>query len=231
MAEIRCTIQEYHRFIGPFIRNRVNAITRSIKKEREGICESCNDVRVLESAHVHGKGRRRIIEKVLQEFTIDDGTIIGDLSQIESKIIDEHIPIEKTFRFLCSDCHREYDRDNPFASKKRSFVHRGVNVIGNGEFRKIGRIKLWAKREHQTNHKFIKAYLELSRTGNVTWDRLKYKCAREHGLNEVNLDGHFNSLKTDGGNAHGKVFYEDKGYVYIYPVVMEEIKKYFKTEK
>jgi hypothetical protein len=35
-------------------------------------------------------------------------------------------------------------------------------------------------------------------------------------------------MKTDSGNSHGKVFYDQNGIVSIWPQVREEIKKHFR---
>lgn len=108
MAFIKCTIQEYHHFIGPRIRNAINSLTRNARKDRDGVCEQCGNNGELDSAHVHGKGRRDIIEKVLTQFMVDE-LVVGDLEEIEQKILDEHLPINSVFIFLCKSCHNEYD--------------------------------------------------------------------------------------------------------------------------
>ena len=41
------------------------------------------------------------------------------------------------------------------------------------------------------------------------------------------FDGHYASMKTDKGNSHGKVFYDDYILVYMWPPVKEEVRKHF----
>ena len=52
--------------------------------------------------------------------------------------------------------------------------------------------------------------------------------SEKYGIEITKFDGNFNAMKTDKANAHGKVFYEQNGFVEIYPIVMNEIKEYFK---
>ncbi len=99
----------------------------------------------------------------------------------------------------------------------------------NQPFTKIDRIKRWANHPEQYNHKIIKAYLELSKHGDVLLTEFQNYCSNTNSNYYVNnFFGHFSSMKTDNGNSHGKVFYVDNGIVKIYPVVIEEIQKYFK---
>ena len=77
----------------------------------------------------------------------------------------------------------------------------------NDEFRKLGRIQLWASQTHQTNHRMIRAFLLLEQDGKVALSALKEYCTRE--LNMANFDGNYASMKTDAGNSHGRVFFDD----------------------
>jgi len=102
--------------------------------------------------------------------------------------------------------------------------------ISKNDFSKINRIKLWAKRPHQANHKIIMAFLALEKTGDVFLRNFKSYCSNKNSKYQVEkFDGHYASMKTDAGNSHGKVFYDDiNGIVAIYPRVREEIQKHFK---
>lgn len=237
MAHIKCTIQEYHHYLGPRIRNAVQGFTKKTRDTKEGVCEHCGNTSILESAHIHGKGRRTIIEEVLQDFTID-GYIDGDLKEIESRILSAHMPIEEYFMFLCKACHNKYDSTS---SEKavRSTTKRDTSSITiqnraakeDSDFTKISRIKNWAVKEHQDNHKIIKAYFEILKKGSVTLDQLKSKCSDTFrpDLFVQKFNGNFASMKSDNGNSHGKVFYEENGCVKIYEPVMVEIRRHFKN--
>lgn len=229
MAYIKCTIQEYHHFIGPRIRNAVQGFTKKSRDTKNNICEHCGEPNILESAHIHGKGRRTIIEEVLTDYT-NDGWIEGDLKEIEYRILSAHLPIENYFMFLCKACHNKYDSTN-LEKAVRSYTDRKSLHVDNPDFNKIRRVKLWAEREHQSNHKIIKAYLELCNKGNVTFDQLKSKCTDpfREDLFIDKVEGHFASMKSDKGNAHGKVFYEENGHIKIYEPVMVEIRRHFKN--
>ena len=111
MAELICTTKEFHRFIGPRIRNTIQAITKKRKKELDSICQICRETKELEAAHIVGNDRKSIIEKILKRYKIDDkkDLIKIDLDIIEKEIISAHRPIDRYFKFLCSKCHNKYD--------------------------------------------------------------------------------------------------------------------------
>ena len=70
----------------------------------------------------------------------------------------------------------------------------------------------------------------LQKTQDVTKDNLHKLCSDpilEPDLFIEKFIQSFNSMKTDAGNSHGKVFLEDNGFVYIYPQAMSVIEKYF----
>ena len=73
----------------------------------------CKEKKELEAAHIHGKERKKIIEEILKKYLVDKEKYlvdIPDLEIIEKEIINAHKPMDKFFKFLCSTCHREYDR-------------------------------------------------------------------------------------------------------------------------
>ena len=228
MATIKCTIQEYHRFIGPIIRNKINSFARNIRNEKNGICEFCKEKKILEAAHIHGRGRKYIIESILEHYITNDDFIEGDLLEIEIKILNAHQPIESAFIFLCKNCHKEYDK-NEVGKNKVLKKNSNKSDLENNNFKKLNRIKLWAKKEGQINHTIIKAFLEISKSQKVTFDNLKKKCTSEYTIiKPEKFYGHIQSMKSDNSNSHGKVFFENNGYIEIYPTVMNEINKYFK---
>ena len=226
MAIFEGTIQEFHHLIGPRIRNAINNFTRNHRKNLNGICEGCGLEKELHSAHIHGSGRRTIIEDVLSNFD-NNGTIRCDIDLAEQKILEAHLPIEKCFKFLCHVCHVEYD------SKEINVITPRIKNITTTSkvFEKISRIKLWANRSHQDNHKIISAFLHLEKRGEVLLSDFKKICTNKSEFPHFyvpKFDGHYPSMKTDGGNSHGKVFYDQNGIVSIWPRVREEIKIYFK---
>jgi len=75
------------------------------------------------------------------------------------------------------------------------------------DFDKLGRIKLWAIRPQQVNHRIVSAFLSLEREGGVPLSVLKEHCTSR--LQVKNFDAHYASMKTDAGNSHGKVFFDD----------------------
>jgi 5-methylcytosine-specific restriction endonuclease McrA len=160
MAIFEGTIQEFHHFLGPRIRNAINNLTRDYRKRKNRACEGeCGKKDAeLHSAHIHGRDRRMIIEEVLSSSMIN-GKIQCNIGSIEKMIMEAHLPIKKNFIFLCHACHLAYD-----FSAKRPVEKRTKHVKAISEKHgKIHRIKLWAKRPHQDNHKIIRAYLRLEK--------------------------------------------------------------------
>jgi len=111
MAEIICTIEDFHKYIGPRVRNVIQSMTKKRKLELNHICQDCKQTKELEAAHIKGNSRKEIIEKILEKNIIDKEKrlIKVDLDKIEKEIILSHKPIDKYFRFLCSNCHTKYD--------------------------------------------------------------------------------------------------------------------------
>lgn len=73
MAKFVGTVQEFHHFIGPKVRNAVNLAARGHRNRLVGICEGCSEKAELQSAHVHGRDRRTLIETVLAGYTDEAG--------------------------------------------------------------------------------------------------------------------------------------------------------------
>lgn len=227
MAIFEGTIQEFHDFIGPRITNKIQNFTRTHKKRlKNGICERCNEPHELDAAHKHGRERRLIIEEVLAASLIND-KIKCDISAIEKEILNAHVPVEKIFKFLCRSCHKAYDKNKP----KQQFKKHPKPDNFDGNFTKINRIQLWAKRPNQVNHKIIKAFLELENKGDVHLHDLRETCSSKDSRYLVDkFDENYASMKSDAGNSHGNVFYDDKGIVFIHSRVRDEIKRHFKPQ-
>ncbi len=111
MAKLICSIEEYHKFIGPRIRNVIQAMTKGKKRELNHICQHCKKEKELEAAHIKGKARKKIIENILADYLIGKkGRLIEvDIKEVEETIVKAHRPIDKYFLFLCAECHIKYD--------------------------------------------------------------------------------------------------------------------------
>jgi len=121
MVEIICTFEEFHKYIGPRVRNVVQSITKKRKKELKSICQECKKVKELEAAHVKGSSRKDIIEIILKKYVCPNNQklIKVDLNKFEKEIIEKHRPLEKYFKFLCSACHTLYDSNSKSCSIKK----------------------------------------------------------------------------------------------------------------
>ena len=109
MAQFDGTIAEFHRHLGPRIRNAVNLFARVGRLACGGVCQECGrSEQVLDSAHVTGRGRRKIIDEVLAAHTVA-GHVRCDLAAVERQVIAAHGGAETSFRYLCKPCHRRYD--------------------------------------------------------------------------------------------------------------------------
>src|SRR5271155_3245853 len=113
MATFEGSFQEFHDHLGPRIRNLVNGFARKGRNARNGVCEECQKTgQELDSAHVHGRDRRTIIETVLFRY-LSGGVVRCIIKEAESEILAEHGDIREAFKFLCKECHVEYDRRQP----------------------------------------------------------------------------------------------------------------------
>jgi transcription elongation factor Elf1 len=107
MAIFTGTSEEFDRYIGPRLKNVVNAITKK-HKAAAGACEHCGAGGVLEAAHVAGRERTEIIDLLLRAESPSHEVEV-DLNQFEAEFKFEHQPIEKAILVLCRSCHQKYD--------------------------------------------------------------------------------------------------------------------------
>lgn len=117
MAVFEGSEPEFNRYVGPRVRNVVQLMTKSAKRAAGGACAHCGRTGVeLEAAHVHGRERTAIIHELLERYRAGE-TYRVDLGSFERRLRAAHEPIEKTFLFLCPDCHRAYDREGRTSSE------------------------------------------------------------------------------------------------------------------
>ncbi|MBI1216485.1 MAG: hypothetical protein GC185_11795 [Alphaproteobacteria bacterium] len=132
MARFEGSISEYHHFIGPRIRNMINLLARKERRAREGVCEECGQAGCeLQSAHVHERNRRKLVEQVLLRYVVDDeGRVSCDIAQAEREIQELHLPVADTFRFLCAACHLAYDHPETSRGSVELVVAPGTERVG-----------------------------------------------------------------------------------------------------
>jgi hypothetical protein len=107
MARFIGTKKEFNRYIGPILRNIVQQVTRSYRNEK-GSCQHCGIKENLEAAHIRGKERKLIIEKLLYDYKTDNIYNV-DLEDFENKFRKEHEIVKDIVIILCKDCHTKYD--------------------------------------------------------------------------------------------------------------------------
>jgi hypothetical protein len=112
MPQFQGTTKEFHRYIGPRIRNFVQSITKGYRKDL-GKCEEegCEATEKLEAAHIHGRERPTLIMKALEGFILEDNIDV-DLKTFEIRFKELHYPLNETIKILCERCHRKYDSKN-----------------------------------------------------------------------------------------------------------------------
>jgi len=70
--------------------------------------------------------------------------------------------------------------------------------------------------------------IEFEKNGFDHLDQLKSICSKKDSKFFVEkFGGHYVSMKTDAGNAHGNVFHDENGIVSIRPRAREEIIEHF----
>jgi len=121
MAQLSCTLEEFHNIVGPRVRNDVATVTKQKKNQLRLICQHCNNrVEELDAAHKHDSSRRDIIKSVLDDYESEDGKyIIPNLQKVLDKIKKLH-KSDDVFFFLCKECHRKYDNSNKIESSKKN---------------------------------------------------------------------------------------------------------------
>jgi hypothetical protein len=120
MAVFVGTIEEFTRYVGPRVKNVVNAVTRDYRRDI-GRCECegcprhegpCPETVNLESAHITGRERPVIIKDILKDH-IHNAQININLEQFELAFEEKHYPLDEFIKVLCRKCHTEYDKKQP----------------------------------------------------------------------------------------------------------------------
>lgn len=231
MASFEGSIQDFHHYLGPRIRNAVNMLTRRERLSRNGICEICGKKDVLDSAHIQGKGRRSIVENVLNKYYDERCVRISDISKVENEILAAHMPISSCFIFICKECHLKYDDNGGIVNKAPGM--RSISIgCENSSFKKLHKVKDWGKKPYQKNYKIIQAYRIIKKTkGKVSFSDLESECTSNESrffVGTVSIfRNNFSSMKTDAGNSHGKVFNCHGDEVVMFDTVKSIVEAHF----
>jgi hypothetical protein len=184
MASFVGTTEEFKRYIGPMLRNLVQQLTKKHKLE-VGKCQHCSSSEMLEAAHVHGKDRGTIIDKILNNYTSNEIVTI-DLANFEQHFRNEHKIIDVTIIILCRSCHSKYDSVQPVQDnvefKKKEIENTSFHVENSNLSRKK---RLFSNQEIQS--RISKVAQKLST------NELKNYC--EHNKSKELLDINFPLFK------------------------------------
>ena len=111
MAIYEGNIEDFKKFINGYSRNLIQNLTKKHKKNRTCSLKECKIKKNLHAAHLQGKERPKIINKILVSInqSKDDNIIKIDLNEFERLYLSEHEPIDKSIIILCPKHHTEYD--------------------------------------------------------------------------------------------------------------------------
>jgi len=133
--------KNFNKYFSGYARNLVQNITKKYKKE-VGKCEDCGVSNIeLDAAHIHGRGRKDIINDILNNFRGID-IVEVNLDDFETMFIKAHKPINQTIKILCKKCHRAYDNKPEEKIKRVSKIKEIVepNINKTPEKLKIGKL-------------------------------------------------------------------------------------------
>ena len=194
MAEFIGTKKEFNRFFGPHLRNLIQNLTRKYRREI-GKCEHCGTDQNLESAHITGKERIEIIDKIIEQYYSVNNYKVN-LTEFEKKFKNEHENLSEVILILCSNCHSIYDNKRINSTQinevKRTKQKKKNRIYSNTEIQ----IKLSEKlKNFQTNELekfFNKDYCKevfkinfplLLKTKSNTPKERKKEMVKENGIN------------------------------------------------
>ncbi|WP_460607711.1 hypothetical protein [Hymenobacter terrigena] len=111
MAKFVGTIEEFKRYMGPFVRNLVQSVSKPWKMEANNQCEGVPEEpcefrgeQQLEAAHVSTLSRAQIVEEVFN-LLAKNGCL--DLFEAEQELRRRHS--RHSVLLLCKSCHDKYD--------------------------------------------------------------------------------------------------------------------------
>ena len=105
------TMQDFKRYIGGYCKLIVNQLARSYRDACNKTCQYCKKSNVeLDSAHISGHDRNRIIESILNDnFKVSDNYYVVNMDEFIKYFKMQHDPIYKVVYFLYKGCHKKYD--------------------------------------------------------------------------------------------------------------------------
>lgn len=230
--------EDFHKYIGPRVRNKVQQITSREKRKANGTCAHCKQTRVtLEAVHVHGKSRKMIIDTLLDKFikknVFRGGYFRVDLDLFEKQIVEAHQPISEYFIFLCRECHFKYDSTDKENLRETKVVKEVSTLIidtstnENEVLRVQRRLPRWFNNTNQYNSRILYSFLELyfENNGRVTVDELRNKAGIK------TFDQNFTQMRTIAPQNHGKIFELNDEYVELWEPVKEIVLNHYNRLK
>lgn len=102
-----------------------------------------------------------------------------------------------------------------------------LDKVSLATFTKLHRIDRWSQKPWQKNSQLIKAFLELESSQlSITFEQLIEYCTLKFGGAIREWRNNFNSMKSDCGNSHGKIFFTTENEVRVYDEARKVIDKF-----
>ena len=137
-------LKSFNDFIGHRLKNIIPSLTKKYKREI-GKCEHCGITnKEFDAAHKHDFSRKKIIEKILSDFRVDDVKYKVDLIDFEEKYKLEHTPISKVILVLCKSCHTLYDAKKNNLKALDRLVKPDMKINNGPQPRKENNLKIGA---------------------------------------------------------------------------------------
>jgi|TARA_B110000259_G_scaffold122330_1_gene138759 hypothetical protein len=137
-------LKSFNYFIGHRLKNIIPSLTKKYKREI-GKCEHCGITNIeFDAAHKHDFSRKKIIEKILSDFRVDDVKYKVDLIDFEEKYKLEHTPISKVILVLCKSCHTLYDAKKNNLKALDRLVKPDMKINNGPQPRKENNLKIGA---------------------------------------------------------------------------------------
>jgi hypothetical protein len=165
-----------------------------------------------------------IEEELIQKFRVALRLTNEESEFVVSRFMKEYVI--RTFKAEANTMLSEVNRDS----------NNVINESDENYGKAIKRIPKWASKSHQINNRIMKAFFLLEDGGKTKKTTMEELCNDlDSDIYVRDFNNNFNSMSTDAGKSHGKVFEVDSdGYVHLWDEVKSvamEYKEEFLVER